>query len=1612
VRRVAQAEYDKWASQFTPQELKEIQSGRYQVLDFDTNQFVAVPKKAYEEREALYRQFPEAGTSPGKISLPEAIEARQKEYETQLGAVWTAEQAREQELAEARVDTLPEPEVTWTSTRTGETVSDAKHNRIVDDWEAKRDDLIRSGEMYTDEWFRLGAHPESVWMKNIPAIRDTVREIITLGGWLGGGLDTYTYNRPELEKQYEQQKGIALATFMGDKARLNELYQAGAFGDDEKIPTWWYKGKEISADERDRLLAESDANRDYMTVAKGISTPPQAYKDALATIQQQEAIEAAVKAGDVPQLEQLYQEGAFGDDLAAYANLAKYVEEGGRELAPVTAQDVTAVSEGFGTKKEYVDAVLAEQPTTASMVKDVAIAMVPVYGTVYFWDKMGTGMKAVGIATDALSLIPIVGGISAAAKVAAGVGRGARIASAMKVIPKLVTREVFAPIETTLHPVQTVKALGSTAKGLVNVLNPRHIPGSTLSTVYSTVRLDTAILGDPVAAMYVRDQLMALQAAGKRPVVQFGDKVFTLRSGTFLDEGGVVHASPNIRFAGEPEGFTVSTKAYPPEHPKAGQKMPDSEQGMFVANVALERFAVGGSAFGFEKGAASAAENIKVLTEAAEQAKALGDIKKANKLVKLVDDYNAATASKSIKALDKAENKIVSKLTDMAEDEIVAKVNAARAIAGERYAIGDIKGAQEAMQEALSYEKQLEKARPGFAIFSPEVNEILVPSGKTYKGMLFQPKAGEFWSIAMKEMKQDKAAQLLKQAQDATRLGDKATAAKLTKEAHDLIGKGKSGFRKVETTEMELKFPELTQMQQLKPRYATTASETGTKLWIYTTEPYSFKKAIKAKLMAPIDTLRNIYDPAIRVKTIPMTRAQKLAKIEELLEQAKVADKAGDAEKAVALTAEVNVLKQSLDRATKLTKTTKGDAIAELFAQAEATPSIVKIDNAGDTLAVALSKLPPPEKGMTRLVRVGKGDASVLSPRGVYFADGLESTFVPVRNSKDAAKQVSRYAGSRKGSFVIYDVPNEFFDTWSNKTKAATLSAEDASRQKRTLNYIRKTESSGGFDEFWDAVEGELEGSYIGEKFIPPRASNLDEAIENILKQQKIGEVPRDYMVGIIRRSDGKFSADFKRVAGAKSVVNDAVIQAIKMDRADELIQASKRAEAVGDYASADRLRRAADAIAGRRYVNAVARRAGTVSGLAEYARALGAIRLDERGVPTSRDMLSRVAGLPERRPGETVRDTARRVGRTDVRADRLPPRIPEARVSEIRTTRTSAARRVTETARAGRTPDVTRTPDTVRIPREPVERVTDTRLPRGADARVTRTPDGRRILDTGRYPEIPRIPRTPETPRRPIKTTDTTITRLRLQGVSIEDGQARLPDNSVVWRQGIFWKWIPREDFVDGVKPRTLPKGITPLGAKFTGLRTPQETIQVIGDTGVPVPDFRVDLGKTDIVITNQAQTIRYTGKGEQTNVGDRIPNTTQGMTVNSGRGGINRPAMTDYYPEHSVSKPHITKTSKEPIRGGDVREIRGKDRVEITKRTKRMLEGEELERVKPKPAKKSKSAFSDLLELTDADMDDIFGTGERKAVKKPVNRLRHKRTQPRRGRDNPPTMLGGTRP
>lgn len=184
------------------------------------------------------------------------------------------------------------------------------------------------------------------------------------------------------------------------------------------------------------------------------------------------------------------------------------------------------------------------------------------------------------------------------------------------------------------------------------------------------------------------------------------------------------------------------------------------------------------------------------------------------------------------------------------------------------------------------------------------------------------------------------------------------------------------------------------------------------------------------------------------------------------------------------------------------------------------------------------------------------------------------------------------------------------------------------------------------------------------------------------------------------------------------------------------------------------------------------------------------------------------------------------------------------------------------------------------RIPPErlPPERIVAERIPR---ERVPRERVPPRRIPPERMPRK-RVP--PERiPRLPIRPLEKIPTKPFIPSLSILMGKERveIPSGSITWRQGLYWKYIPPPFDID--KPITLrqpPVGATKTGA--TGKRSAYETIQIIGKPKVAVPErVSVDLGWTDIFVTDYGTKIAFESGGEKTDVGKGMPSPTRGLSV-----------------------------------------------------------------------------------------------------------------------------------
>lgn len=116
---------------------------------------------------------------------------------------------------------------------------------------------------------------------------------------------------------------------------------------------------------------------------------------------------------------------------------------------------------------------------------------------------------------------------------------------------------------------------------------------------------------------------------------------------------------------------------------------------------------------------------------------------------------------------------------------------------------------------------------------------------------------------------------------------------------------------------------------------------------------------------------------------------------------------------------------------------------------------------------------------------------------------------------------------------------------------------------------------------------------------------------------------------------------------------------------------------------------------------------------------------------------------------------------------------------------------------------------------------------------------------------------------------------------VSAAAKDGRYPDGTIIWRMGSLrgkhgeYKIIP--------PPYTLAKPISvkkpPRGMKRTK-GTPQQTLTFIGGK-VPFSNVSFDLGVIDGFIDVKNKTIAFTGGGEKTDVGTRLPSPTRGVAL-----------------------------------------------------------------------------------------------------------------------------------
>lgn len=206
----------------------------------------------------------------------------------------------------------------------------------------------------------------------------------------------------------------------------------------------------------------------------------------------------------------------------------------------------------------------------------------------------------------------------------------------------------------------------------------------------------------------------------------------------------------------------------------------------------------------------------------------------------------------------------------------------------------------------------------------------------------------------------------------------------------------------------------------------------------------------------------------------------------------------------------------------------------------------------------------------------------------------------------------------------------------------------------------------------------------------------------------------------------------------------------------------------------------------------------------------------------------------------------------------------------------------------------------------------------------------------------------------------------------------------------------------------QTLPRGVVPMGAKNTHLKTVKGTVQMIGKPRAKVPEkVNADFGIVDFFISDYGQRIEVGGKGLETNVGRGVDSPTKGMSVPSQ--GISRSEIGTVKPAHSVSRTAISATTKPDRVKGEI-EMRGVNRPEVVEERKRVaeerVESARIRQVEPEPRDLYFDEDPGWLRGSDAHSTEGVSS-------KGVNRAKMSKKKPKRigKRDNQPTVVRSVR-
>jgi hypothetical protein len=203
--------------------------------------------------------------------------------------------------------------------------------------------------------------------------------------------------------------------------------------------------------------------------------------------------------------------------------------------------------------------------------------------TIKDWNKMAGWQKALSIVGDVTIAASIPGAAISGARASGAMTTAGRLKGALKGAASAAFPEGGME-NTQIQPSLVIKRGQNVIE---NVLDPRKIPETVITTSHGTVRLPVSKATTVDQALEFRNRLTELAEKGETPRIEIDGKIVELDQSPFMkaNRGGLAHATPQ----GEAfeEGLVVAVK----------EGMPESEQGLFMSHEPLPRFTEA-SAFG------------------------------------------------------------------------------------------------------------------------------------------------------------------------------------------------------------------------------------------------------------------------------------------------------------------------------------------------------------------------------------------------------------------------------------------------------------------------------------------------------------------------------------------------------------------------------------------------------------------------------------------------------------------------------------------------------------------------------------------------------------------------------------------------------------------------------------------------------------------------------------------------------------------------------------------------------------------------------------------------------------------------------------------------------